>query len=112
MAIDVLSDLHVCFEKSKLKKKTKRKSVSASGDEEPEWIEVVVDLLLSLLSQNKHVLRQVVSSVMTILSPHINDNALQVRGCFHFIILLHDTYVCLCISQQSEVVQVSAVKYL
>jgi hypothetical protein len=39
---------------------------------------VVIDLLLSLLSQNKHVLRQVVGSVMTVLSPHMNDNALQV----------------------------------
>ena len=79
MAIDVLSDLHVCLEKSKLKKKSNRKSVNSTGDEEPEWIEVVVDLLLSLLSQNKHVLRQVVGTVMTVLSPHINDNALQVR---------------------------------
>lgn len=76
MAIDVLSDLHVCFEKSKKKKSNKRKSLN--GEAEPEWIEVVVDLLLSLLSQNKHVLRQVVGSVMTVLSPHLNDRALQV----------------------------------
>ena len=80
MAIDVLSDLHVCFEKSKKKKGSKRKSVSGEG--EPEWIEVVVDLLLSLLSQNKHVLRQVVCSVMSVLSPHLNDRALQVKSFY------------------------------
>ena len=78
MAIDVLSDLHICYDKSKGQKKKKRKSVS-TAEVEPEWIEVVVDLLLSLLSQNKHVLRQVVGSVMTVLSPHLNDGALQVR---------------------------------
>ena len=77
MAIDVLSDLHICYDKSKGQKKKKRKSVST--EVEPEWIEVVVDLLLSLLSQNKHVLSQVVGSVMTVLSPHLNDGALQVR---------------------------------
>lgn len=74
MAVEVLSDLHICYDKSKKKKTKKRRSETS---EEPEWIEVVVDLLLSLLSQNKHVLRQVVGSVMTVLSPHINDNALQ-----------------------------------
>jgi DNA polymerase phi len=83
LAIDVLADLHICLDKSSQKKKKKRKSISKKADsdeEEPEWIEVVVDLLLSLLSQNKHVLRQVVGSVMTVLSPHVNDNALQVNS--------------------------------
>ena len=84
MAIDVLADLHICLEKSSQKKKKKRKSISKKTDDvdevEPEWIEVVVDLLLSLLSQNKLVLRQVVGSVMTVLSPHVNDNALQVNS--------------------------------
>ena len=79
MAVDVLADLHICYEKSNSKKKRRKSAANKTVDEEePEWIEVVVDLLLSLLSQNKHVLRQVVGSVMTVLSPHINDGALQV----------------------------------
>merc|ERR1711936_987865 len=40
-------------------------------------VEVLVDALLSLMSQNKHVLRQVVKSVMSLLCPHMTINALQ-----------------------------------
>jgi len=40
MAQEVLEELHVCLEKSKVKKKRNK------SDEEPEWIEVVVDLLV------------------------------------------------------------------
>ena len=46
-------------------------------EEEPRWAEVVVDLLLSLLSQDRHALRQVVRSVTSLLCPHMTNNALQ-----------------------------------
>ncbi len=44
MAQEVLEELHICYQKSNGKKK--RKSLSNA---EPEWIEVVVDLLVCRL---------------------------------------------------------------
>ena len=64
----------------KPKKKSKKKAAAAEdGDkeEEPRWAEVVVDLLLSLLSQDRHALRQVVRSVTSLLCPHMTNNSLQ-----------------------------------
>lgn len=46
-----LRELFSCFE---------RLSVARQAGEEPEWIEVVVDLFLSLLSQNSHLLRTII----------------------------------------------------
>ena len=72
-AQDIIKDLYICLEESK-------KSSRSNNDndaEEPKWVEVVVDSLLSLMSQNKHVLRQVVNSVMALLCPHMTANALQ-----------------------------------
>ena len=45
--------------------------------DEPHWVEVVTDLMLSLLSQNRHVLRQVVNSVTGLLCPHMTQKALM-----------------------------------
>ena len=64
----------------KPKKKSKKKAAAEDGgdeEEEPRWAEVVVDLLLSLLSQDRHALRQVVRSVTSLLCPHMTNNALQ-----------------------------------
>ena len=73
-AIDILKDLHLCHQKSLEKPKRKKKEET---EEEPTWVEVVVDLLLSLLAQNKSVLRQVVNSVTALLCPHMTSSALQ-----------------------------------
>ena len=82
MAIDMLEELKQCHVKSKQKllqkkKKKSKKAATAEGDEEPEWVEVVVDLLISLQSQNKHVLRQLANSVFVMLCPHMTEVALM-----------------------------------
>ena len=69
--VDTLTDLHSCYGRSKRQKKVE----PTTG--EPLWVEVVVDLLLSLLSQNKAVLRQVVNSVTAMICPHMTSTALQ-----------------------------------
>ncbi len=84
-AIELLDDLHVCYDKAKKatseRRKSKRRSAVAKAatleDNEPHWVEVVVDLLLSLLSQNKSVLRHVVNQVISLLCPHMTKRALQ-----------------------------------
>ena len=50
--------------------------MSKKRKEDLPWVDVVVDLLISLLSQNKSVLRQVGSSVFTMLCPHMTSTAL------------------------------------
>ena len=68
--IEILNDLHVCYDKATSRATRKKKS------DEPHWVEVVTDLMLSLLSQNRHVLRQVVNSVTALLCPHMTQKAL------------------------------------
>ena len=69
-AQDIINDLYICAEESE-------KSSDKNIEDGPNWVEVVVDSLISLMSQNTHVLRKVVNSVMALLCPHITVNALQ-----------------------------------
>jgi len=69
-SIDVLTELKPVYAKFQAKKKS-------PGGSEPHWVEVVVEILLSLLSQNKHLLRKVVSSVFTVICPHLTLPALD-----------------------------------
>ncbi|XP_043853301.1 myb-binding protein 1A [Dromiciops gliroides] len=71
--VDLLSDLHSCLEKA-LDKKAKK---AAAGAEEPHWVEVMVEILLTLLSQPSRLMRQVSRSVFARICPHLNRRALQ-----------------------------------
>lgn len=73
MAQVAIADLIKCMEKTETIKKQKkaRKSISGDDEEEPEWIEVVIDLFLHLLSQNTSFLRNVVNSVFPHLCPNL-----------------------------------------
>uniref|UniRef100_A0A1I8PD92 Myb-binding protein 1A n=1 Tax=Stomoxys calcitrans TaxID=35570 RepID=A0A1I8PD92_STOCA len=81
MAAPAIEDLLKCMSKTKgnakkLKKSSKQQGKATSNgeevleEEEPEWIEVVVDLFLHLLSQNNSALRNIVNA----LFPHLCDN--------------------------------------
>ncbi|XP_075157683.1 MYB binding protein 1a [Haematobia irritans] len=74
MATPAIDDLLKCMTKTKEghKKKSKKSANTKEGqtEEEPEWIEVVVDLFLHLLSQNNSALRNIVNA----LFPHLCDN--------------------------------------
>ena len=61
--MELLDELHQCYEKSGSGGKGRRRSKAKKEDEEPHWAEVVVDLLISLQSQSKHELRQIAGSV-------------------------------------------------
>uniref|UniRef100_A0A034VLD7 peptidylprolyl isomerase n=1 Tax=Bactrocera dorsalis TaxID=27457 RepID=A0A034VLD7_BACDO len=75
MAGPAIEDLLKCMQRIKEKHKSKQKAKggvkTADGEsEEPEWIEVVVDLFLHLLSQNAIALRNIVNA----LFPHLCDS--------------------------------------
>ncbi|XP_067864053.1 myb-binding protein 1A-like protein isoform X2 [Heptranchias perlo] len=74
-SLALLSDLHKCLEKSLVKKK--KRSKPATDKEEPEWVEVVVEILLSFLSQPSRLMRQVTRTVFVRICPHVTKGALQ-----------------------------------
>ncbi|KAK0176042.1 hypothetical protein PV328_000219 [Microctonus aethiopoides] len=70
MAISAINEIHSCYERltqNKSTKKNKKTKVETDDDDEPQWVEVIVDLMLSLLSKNSHLLRSLVRCVF----PHI-----------------------------------------
>lgn len=70
MAENAILDLEKCMERTKAKKKN-------SNEDEPEWIEVVTDLFLHLLSQNNGCLRHIVGSVFPHLCASLNLTAVH-----------------------------------
>ncbi|KAJ4426640.1 hypothetical protein ANN_26438 [Periplaneta americana] len=85
LAQDALEELHSCFEraekeqKEKKKKKKRKHSKEESKDEEeeePVWVEVAVDLILSLLSQNSSIPRNMLDLFFFHLCPYLTEPAL------------------------------------
>ncbi|XP_061607912.1 myb-binding protein 1A-like protein [Phyllopteryx taeniolatus] len=75
--LDVMKDLQSCVDKAQKKKAKKQKKASKQQEEaEPEWVEVLVDILLSLLSQPSRHIRQVCKTVFASICPHVNAAAL------------------------------------
>lgn len=52
-------------------------STASEQEEEPEWVEVMVDILLSLLSQPSRHIRLVCKTVFSSICPHLNLAALN-----------------------------------
>ncbi|CAI9585915.1 unnamed protein product [Staurois parvus] len=74
-SMDLLNDIQNCLEKA-MNKKAKKKM--ATGDsQEPEWVEVMVEILLSLFSQPSKLFRMVARNVFKMICPFITKNALQ-----------------------------------
>lgn len=71
---EVISELDMCYSKATEKANKRSKSKET---EDPHWLEVVTDILLSLLSRNQHLLRSIVVSVWSLLAEHITPNALH-----------------------------------
>lgn len=75
MAIMSINELHSCYERLNKKSKKHKKPDTSLMEEEPEWVEVVVDLLLSLLSRNNHLLRSLVGCVFPHLCSHLTPSS-------------------------------------
>ncbi|XP_054014556.1 myb-binding protein 1A-like [Hylaeus anthracinus] len=77
MAIMAIFELQSCYER--LLKKSKKSKVKIDGDDEdePEWVEVVVDLLLSFYSKNDHLLRSLVGCVFPHICPYVTPSAIH-----------------------------------
>ncbi|XP_023586766.1 myb-binding protein 1A [Trichechus manatus latirostris] len=73
---DLLGDIQTCIEKS-LEGKPRRTRSKAVDSQEPPWVEVLVEILLALLAQPSHLMRQVARSVFGHICSHLTPRALQ-----------------------------------
>ncbi|XP_055676639.1 myb-binding protein 1A [Lutzomyia longipalpis] len=72
VAQESLKELQSCVVRAK-EKKTQLRS---KDDSEPEWIEVLIDLILHLLSQGSSILRNIIKKVFPSLCPQLNLSAI------------------------------------
>ncbi|XP_063002795.1 myb-binding protein 1A [Elgaria multicarinata webbii] len=76
--VNLLNDLQNCTQRAFGEKpKKKKKVVPAGGEEEPSWVEVIVEVLLSLLAQSSGLIRRVCKSVFGLVCQHMTRGALQ-----------------------------------
>ncbi|NWS76149.1 MBB1A protein, partial [Crotophaga sulcirostris] len=80
--IDVLSDLLNCTEKAFSKEPENKKT----GNTEPGWVEVMVEILLSLLAQPSLLIRRISKSVFVRICPNLTKRGL------HLILDVLDPY--------------------
>ncbi|XP_069338202.1 myb-binding protein 1A isoform X2 [Eulemur rufifrons] len=73
---DLLGDIQTCIGKS-LGEKTRRSRSKAINSQGPPWVEVLVEILLSLLAQPSHLMRHVARSVFGHICSHLTPHALQ-----------------------------------
>ncbi|XP_023040391.1 myb-binding protein 1A [Piliocolobus tephrosceles] len=73
---DLLGDIQTCIKKS-LGEKPRRSCTKAIDPQEPPWVEVLVEILLALLAQPSHLMRQVARSVFGHICSHLTPRALQ-----------------------------------
>ncbi|KAM8813727.1 LOW QUALITY PROTEIN: myb-binding protein 1A [Rhynchonycteris naso] len=73
---DLLGDIQTCIKKI-LGERNRRTRSKANTSQEPPWVEVLVEVLLSLLAQPSHLVRQVSRSVFSHICSHLTSRALQ-----------------------------------
>lgn len=75
----VMKEVEECCKRAMKRKRRTRSSMKMKSDEqtEPEWVEVVVDVLLSMLSQGNKLTRAIVDNVFCLVCPHLTEQALQ-----------------------------------
>ncbi|KAL6466186.1 hypothetical protein MHYP_G00263190 [Metynnis hypsauchen] len=75
-SVELLKDLRSCMEKAQAKK-SKKKKKETDGEQEPHWVEVVVEILLSLLSQPSRLIRNVCKTAFNCICAHVTQPALS-----------------------------------
>jgi DNA polymerase phi len=77
MAIMSINELQCCYEKLIKISKKHKKFVETITEDEPQWVEVVVDLFLSLLSRNNHLLRSLINCVFSHVCPYLTPSSIH-----------------------------------
>ncbi|XP_031845505.1 MYB binding protein 1a [Nomia melanderi] len=77
MAIMAINELQSCYERLNKRSQKRKVEINEKQENEPEWVEVVVDLLLSFYSKNDHLLRSLVGCVFPHICPYITPAAIH-----------------------------------
>ncbi|XP_017307203.2 myb-binding protein 1A-like protein isoform X2 [Ictalurus punctatus] len=78
-SVELLNDLRCCMEQAQAKKSKKKKQKKSDADSEgaePHWVEVVVEILLSLLAQPSRLIRSVCKTAFSRVCPYLTQPAL------------------------------------
>ncbi|XP_028851730.1 myb-binding protein 1A-like protein isoform X2 [Denticeps clupeoides] len=75
-SVELIHDIQSCVAKVQAKKARKKKASKDDG-EEPHWVEVLVEILLSLLSQPSRLIRSICKTVFSRVCPHVTQNAIS-----------------------------------
>ncbi|XP_012868804.1 PREDICTED: myb-binding protein 1A [Dipodomys ordii] len=73
---ELLGDIQTCIKKS-MEQRTRRSRAKTTNTQEPPWVEVMVEILLSLLAQPSHLMRQVARNVFSHICSHLTSRALR-----------------------------------
>lgn len=77
MAIMAINELQSCYERLLQKSKKSKMKINKNREDEPEWVEVVVELLLSFYSKNSHLLRSLVGCVFPHMCSYVTPTAIH-----------------------------------
>ncbi|KAG5894715.1 hypothetical protein JTB14_006135 [Gonioctena quinquepunctata] len=81
LSSDSLSELFICYKKAKKNKNESKNfnnsDVEGKMEDKLQWIEVVIDLILNLLSHNSHLLRSIIKSVFPHLCQYMTPATIQ-----------------------------------
>uniref|UniRef100_A0A2D4FXJ4 Myb-binding protein 1A n=3 Tax=Micrurus corallinus TaxID=54390 RepID=A0A2D4FXJ4_MICCO len=75
--VNLLNDLQNCIKRAFGEKPKKKKAATTEDEEEPAWVEVIVEVLLSLLAQSSGLIRRVCKNVFGLVCQHMTKAALQ-----------------------------------
>ncbi|XP_026564304.1 myb-binding protein 1A [Pseudonaja textilis] len=75
--VNLLNDLQNCIKRAFGEKPKKKKAATTEVEEEPAWVEVIVEVLLSLLAQSSGLIRRVCKNVFGLVCQHMTKAALQ-----------------------------------
>ncbi|XP_070591325.1 myb-binding protein 1A [Erythrolamprus reginae] len=75
--VHLLNDLQNCIKRAFGEKPKKKKAAPTEDEEEPAWVEVIVEVLLSLLAQSSGLIRRVCKNVFGLVCQHMTKGALQ-----------------------------------
>ncbi|XP_058531543.1 myb-binding protein 1A [Ochotona princeps] len=73
---DLLGDIQACIKKS-MEETAQRPRAKKTNSEEPPWVEVMVEILLTLLSKPSHLMRRVARNVFGHICSHLTHRALE-----------------------------------
>ncbi|XP_064536356.1 myb-binding protein 1A [Drosophila montana] len=77
VALDLIDDLFICKQNALKTKQGKDKQRKSAAEPEPNWQEVLTDVLLQLLLQTGHFWRLFVNAIGGALMPHLNKRNLE-----------------------------------